>query len=190
MAPHHLDDFTLVQGVLSGGDDDLRHLGERLRVVPRLVAACNARLGGPLSATELPDLVQDVIVLLWRKLAEYRGDASLETWVYRIGSLELYNHLRRKRRGGVQGGEELALVREDPSTPLEDWMLSEELQGALGRLPEGGQEVLRLKHYEDLTFREIGERMKFSTSQAKAQYYDAIERLRRLLGSSHGEERT
>lgn len=179
-------DVALARRVLELEVTTIREFEERMECVPRILSARNARMGHPVPPEELADLVQDTLVLIWRKLPEFEGRSSLETWIYRIFSLELMNAVRSWRRAHrrLAGDPERLLAdqcsrEQDPSSSLR----YQDLYQGLARLAPEEERVLRLKHYEDLTFDEIGRREGMSTSRAKARYYAAMQRLRHYLRS-------
>ena len=66
----------------------------------------------------------------------------------------------------------------------------EGLEGALADLGPPAEGIVRLKHYEGLTFREIGSRLEISPNSAKTHYYRGIEWLReRLAPEADGSRR-
>ena len=76
--------------------------GELVRTqTPRLrrLAGSYARSG------DAADLLQEMLLQIWRSLPAYRGDAALETWAFRIGLNTAFSHLRRelKRREAMDG---------------------------------------------------------------------------------------
>jgi RNA polymerase sigma factor (sigma-70 family) len=52
---------------------------------------------------------------------------------------------------------------------------------ALARLDPPADDIVRLKHFEELTFEEIGQRLLLSPNTAKTHYYRALVRLREAL---------
>ena len=44
------------------------------------------------------DLLQEVLLGIWRSLERYRGDCSLRTWVYRVAHNVAIRHVDRERR--------------------------------------------------------------------------------------------
>src|SRR5262245_20870366 len=87
----HLPDVALVRDALQRRADALEQFIERMQCVGRFLAVRNAQLGQPLDRDELRDVAQDAITVVWRKLEAFSGDASLETWVFRICVNELMN---------------------------------------------------------------------------------------------------
>jgi RNA polymerase sigma-70 factor (ECF subfamily) len=59
------------------------------------VARWAARLGGP--AADVEDITQEVFVIVNRRLAEFRGDARLTTWLFGITAKVAANERRRRK---------------------------------------------------------------------------------------------
>jgi len=150
-----------------------------MRMVGRVLAARNARLGRPLGEKDLEDLAQDVLVIVWRKLSQYAGQAPLDAWVYRICVYELLNAMRRS-------GKKIRMVPFDESTPEpvappEDPAEERSLDTFLKHLAPREAEVIRLRHVEGLNLREVGEVLGISASSAKTHYYRGLDKLRDLV---------
>lgn len=175
-----LADLELVRATLAGDPRARAAFAERMEVVPRLLAIANARMGRPLSTHDLSDLAQDTLIRIWRKLATYEGRATLAVWAHRFCYLELMNALRaRSRRSQVSRSLETLVPSPPPSqaSPLE----YEQVELALEQLGPPRADVIRLKHYEGLTFAEIGERLSMPTGTAKTLYYRGLRWLRGKL---------
>ncbi|MHB8873727.1 MAG: RNA polymerase sigma factor [Myxococcaceae bacterium] len=95
-------------------------LSEVYRRHARQVGRWAARLGGP--AIDVEDVVQEVFLAAHRKLAGFRGEASLTTWLYRITE-NVVRHRRRKDRWrrwlGGTADEVAAEVPSPGPTPIE-----------------------------------------------------------------------
>ena len=182
-------DRALAHAAASGDRDAREEVIRRLSCIPRMLAAINRRSGSALREQELQDVAQDTLALVWRKLANYAGLATLETWSFRFCALELRNAARRMRRSepaGEPSREAAPNVREAaPFEPLD----FESLYAALDRIPTAEASVVRLKHFEQLTFEAIGARLAISPNTAKTTYYRAIDRLRERLAPRFGEPR-
>ena len=129
-------------------------------------------------------MVQETLCSLWRRLDSFEGLSSLETWAYRFCHLELLNRLRhRKRRPPELEPREDHPVDPGPPTAFEYEHVYEALDeiGAAAR-------ILRLKHFDHLTFEEIGRFLDLSTNTAKTQYYRSLNRLRTILGPGQRQE--
>ena len=181
------NDWQLVQDTLAGRPDAARRLAERLRCVPRMIACFNARRGRPLSTHDLEDLSQEVAIVILRKLETYQGWAALETWVHRIAFLEFMNFSRSRERLSIEGPESSTWDEVEapaPASPDE----YEFIERGLDELGPPESEIIRLKHYRQLTFDEIAETLDISPNTAKSRYYRGIAWLGRRLWSQVGEQ--
>jgi RNA polymerase sigma-70 factor (ECF subfamily) len=66
----------------------LRQHGARIRRIARRYAASGAA----------DDLVQDILLRLWRSYPSYRADAKIETWIYRLALNACMTHLSNSIR--------------------------------------------------------------------------------------------
>ena len=185
----HQQDWELVQQTLSGDSTAVAALGTRLECVAKILAVINARMGRPLAGEDLADLVQDTSVVIWKKLKTFQGRATLETWAHRISFLEFMNRIRALDRLPVSGVE-LEAVAPGGSSDGAMALEYERLEAALVELGPPEADIVRLKHYEDLTFTEIGATLGVSPNTAKTQYYRGITWLRRHLTAREREART
>ncbi len=188
MSPRERDtDGAFVEQVLAGDREAVRRFVERMRCVPRILVRKNAQLGRPLSDHEIEDLGQEVLAALWRKLPQYNGTAALETWAYRFCYLELMRHLRTKHGLPKQLEDPLEGSTLEPQAPPppspED---TARVLAALDGMDAEEADVIRLKHFEDMTFEAIGERLALSPNTAKTRYYRGLKKLERLLRETTG----
>jgi len=186
------EDHEIVRACIRGDEAALEVLSDRLACVPRILAVLNAKMGRPLSESDLADVGQEVLMLLWSKLSTYEARARLETWANRFCFLELMNHVRRKGRDPMISGQKLDQVMEWATARSEGPSLYEvELLGqGLEELGPPESDIVRLKHFEELTFKEIGGALGISPNTVKTQYYRGIGWLRQWLSRRQKEERT
>ncbi len=178
----HGADLELVRAARSGRREAVERLIARMRCVPRMLAAKNARMGRPLDDAELEDLVQESLYAIWRKLDTYAGRAALETWFYRFCFLELVRRVAQARRTpapltDVENALPAAITSERPG-PFE----LEHVYRGLERLEPDEADAIRAKHLEELTFDEIGARLGVSPNTVKTRYYRGMLKLRSILG--------
>lgn len=176
-------DVLMVEEALSGAPHGADRLAHRLKCIPRILTAVNARLGSPLDVHDIADVTQDAAVVVLGKLPSYEGRSSLEGWIYRICTLELMNAVRRKRRLPFPTGDILERidrhgVAADPAPGYEPF---EDVHLALEKLQSCDAGVIRLKHFEGLTFEEIGRLEDCPSSTIKSRYYRGLATLEGML---------
>ncbi|MBK7643056.1 MAG: sigma-70 family RNA polymerase sigma factor [Planctomycetes bacterium] len=160
----------------------LEELNQRLACLPAMVRYQNQRLGGPLDAFEIEEVVRDTTVALWAKLPTFEGRSTLETWAYRFAMLQVLKclHARARQPAALEVPEEQADLR--PTEQAEELPFdSRELQESLTQLSEEAAQVIRLRHWEELSFEAIVARTKLPLNTVKARYYRGLARLKEIL---------
>ncbi len=165
-------------------DEDPRaaqELADRLACVPAMARSRNRKLASPLSEEELSDVVQNALVTLVAKLGTFEGRSSLETWAYGFVVRELYKGLDRLRRQPrrVEWDEDRAAELPDERDGTgDDYRVVHDTIHAIG---PPGSEIIRMKHFERMTFVEIADELEMPLGSVKTSYYRGVERLRALL---------
>jgi RNA polymerase sigma-70 factor, ECF subfamily len=142
------------------------------------------------SSEESRDLAQETFLRVFNKWDSFRGDSSVETWLFQIAANLYKNELRslqaQKRDAQVMSLD--AVVVEPGSEerdPLRE-VLAEEgvglLRAALDDLPPQMRQAVFLRVDGDLKYREIAEVMHVSIETVKAHLYQARQQLRDRLG--------
>ncbi len=102
---------------------------------------------------EASDLVQQVFLQLFRKIAQFAGNAKFDTWLYRLATNEALQYLRKGKRWKFEPlSNEPASRQEMPGKSSEQ---SELLETALARLEPDLRGVFVLKELENLSYRDI-----------------------------------
>lgn len=178
-------DLALVQAALRGDAVARQRLVERLAVLPSLLRARHRRLGSPLSADQLEDVTQSVLLALWQKLAMFDGRVPLPAWALGFGSLELLRAMHRSDRER-QRHRELPDLADPRGGAVDEISATEHLAAMLDRLTAQDLEILQHKHVAGRTFAEIGELLDWPVASVKTRYYRALEAVRRRLPDDDG----
>ena len=127
------------------------------------------------------DLLQDIFIKIWAALPSFRGDAQLFTWIYRIATNEVLNHLRKERFKALISfdTESSFLERKIDDDPYfnGDTMLRE-LHKAIQRLPQKQRIVFNLRYFEEMKYEEISEITGTSVGALKASYHHAYGKIK------------
>jgi RNA polymerase sigma-70 factor (ECF subfamily) len=124
------------------------------------VARWVARLAGPRLDAE--DLVQEVFVIVHRQLEQFRGEAKLTTWLYRITERLVRDARRteaRRRwlRSWFGGEDEEAAVPPLPLQALEQRQAAQLVYSVLDELPERDRALLIMFELEGLSGETLAE---------------------------------
>ena len=119
------------------------------------------------------DVVQDAFAQALRARDDFRGEASIEAWVWRI----VINVAR------TQNQRLRSVRRPEPASFVEDGRPTAwpELRGAVAALPERQRHALFLRHYADLSYDQIGDVLGMARGTVSATLHGAHKSLRRML---------
>ena len=133
------------------------------------------------------DFTQETFVRAFDRLATFRGESSLGTWLHTIGVSVALNGLRKVKRWRAREApldEALAVgttVREaEPD-------LKRRLAEAIDALPDGYRTVFVMHDVEGYTHEEIGTALGIQSGTSKAQLFRARAKLRIALADFAGE---
>ncbi len=184
-----LDDLQLVREALTGDPRAADGLIARLKCVPQILHVKNVQAGSPIGRDDLRDLTQDTLELIWRKLGSYEGRSSLETWAYAYCQHMLLNAIRNKRRRQARQREtDVELLLDNKPDTAEREHDFDALRRGLEGLDPNQALVIRLKHFESVTFEEIAASLQMSVNTVKTQYYRGLTKLRESLEQRLREE--
>lgn len=126
------------------------------------------------------DVLQNIFIKVWNGLANFREDARLYTWLYRIATNESLSFIEQKKKrssvslGDVETGlsNTLKADKEFDANKLE-W----KLQLAIQQLPEKQRIVFNLRYYDEMPYQEISQVLETSEGALKASYHHAVKKI-------------
>lgn len=173
------DDSALADAFGSGDERVLRSVYERWSPLVHTLAL---RSLSDVAAAE--DVTQQVFVRAWRSRSTYDpAKAPLGAWLVGIARNCITDaHTERTRRTrltiAVAGEEAAAPMAEDVTDGLAERVM---VAGELDRLDEVPRTVMRLAFYEELSHREIAERLDLPLGTVKSHIRRSLARLRTRL---------
>lgn len=130
------------------------------------------------------DLTQDVFVKVWKNLDNFRQDAQLYTWIYRIATNECLTFLSSKRRKFFLPINDITaeLIEKVESSPeLAGDEVQQKLQKAILKLPDKQRLVFNMKYYDDLKYEEMSQILGTSVGALKASYHIAVKKIEEFI---------
>ncbi|MCA1591663.1 MAG: sigma-70 family RNA polymerase sigma factor [Acidobacteria bacterium] len=152
-------------------------------------------------AEEARDLTQETFLQAFRYIAQFRGDADLRTWLYRIA----VNQARNRWRWWKRRRRERTVSLDAPSSDAQETTLSarlsdsraddpeqltlahereQALMTALHTLSRAYREVIVLRDIEGLSYEEVASALEISTGTVKSRLSRGRTELRRRLEGS------
>lgn len=137
-----------------------------------------------LSHDDANDILQDVFVKAWSNLENFRGDAKLTTWLYRIAINESITFLHKKRSQNhvsIDSDDSflINLLESDPYFDGDDAAI--QLQKAILTLPEKQRLVFQMKYFEEMKYDDMSEILGTSVGALKASYHHAVRKVEKYL---------
>lgn len=136
------------------------------------------------SHQDADDVLQHVFIKAWKGLDNFREDAQLFTWLYRIAVNESLSFLEKQKRTA-------SVSFDDVSESLENKLHSEsgfdenkamwKLQLAVQQLPDKQKLVFNLRYFDELPYEEISQILDTSVGALKASYHHAVKKIEEYI---------
>jgi RNA polymerase sigma-70 factor (ECF subfamily) len=137
------------------------------------------------NAADHDDLMQDILLAIWRALPRFRGDASERTFVFRIAHNRGCTFLARRRPLEALVDEApIADPRQGPDADLDDARKRDRLAAAVRQLPGTLRQAVLLR-LEGFSLADIAATQATSEANVSVRLTRARDRLRDLLGGGH-----
>ena len=131
------------------------------------------------------DLLQEIFLLAYRKLPEFRGESSVGTWLYRLAMNRCLDHLKSRQARAIGATTTLDETMMKTSTAAGDGGIKRlDLEKAIAQLPQGARAAFLLHDVEGFQHQEIAAILGISEGTSKSQVHKARLRLREILTAS------
>ncbi|NKQ22645.1 sigma-70 family RNA polymerase sigma factor [Brevibacillus laterosporus] len=136
--------------------------------------------------TSAEDIAQEVFVKVYRHLPSFRGESSIQTWIYRIAINEAKKHVRSWYVRNIFPslfGEYLHTQKEqDETEPLVMKQVErKEFVQLVLKLPLSYRQVIVLHYYQDLSIEEVAHVLEASQGAVRNKLYRGRKKLKQLL---------
>ncbi len=181
----HVDDATLVRNYLNGDERSLEFLIDRhnSRIFNFIYSKVFDR-----EITE--DIFQDTFIKVIRtlKLGKYNEEGKFLPWVMRIAHNLVIDYYRKSNRmPRYEGSPEFHVfsIMQDDRLNAEKQLIREQIESDISemihRLPPEQQDVIRMRMYQDMSFKEIAEKTGVSINTALGRMRYALINLRKMI---------
>ena len=166
------EDSVLIELALAGQSECFTVLMDRHLVAVKRCIGSMVR-----NAADSEDLVQEVLLKVWRHLSTFRSQSSFRTWMTRVAINEALQSYRRERRRPIcQALADFDTFASSNESPLQSLTRAETTQvvrKAVVDLPAKYRQVLILREFEQLSVGEIAQSLHSSIPAVKTQLFRA-----------------
>ena len=183
-------DEIIVQRALTG---DAEAFGEIVRRWERRIFALSYGMLG--REEDARDATQETFLAAFRNLRGFRGEAKVSSWLHRIAVNQCITRQRQARvrsESALEDEQEkdatsfVTPVRHSPSRMVEERQETSAVRRAINSLPIELRQVVIMKEFEELTFREIADVLDLPLSTVKSRLYTAMKQLQMRLQKFEG----
>jgi RNA polymerase sigma-70 factor (ECF subfamily) len=180
-----LDERELVDACLAGRTAAFDLIVERHR--RGVYQLCYRFVGNHEDAS---DLSQEIFLRAYRGLRTFRGQASLSTWLYRIGVNVCLNRVSAKTPSTepIDAREHEDTHAESASERLLRAERAANVRAAIAQLPRKQRATLILRVYREMSHQEIADILGSSVGAVKANFFHALGNLKKLLRDAGDED--
>lgn len=172
-------DFELIKKFLDGDESAFNRLVLKYQEKIYLLAR---RMTG--NHSDADEVVQEVLMVLYKKLNTFEFKSSFYTWLYRITMTRSLNFIKRRSLNkflSISGLKNKVNDNYDPIVSVENKEKLKRIEMILQKIPAKQREVFVLRNFEQLDYPEISEVTGTSIGALKANYFHAVNKIKELM---------
>ena len=152
--------------------------------------------------SDAEDIVQEISLILVKKLDTFKGDSKFSTWLYKVTLNTCYMLLNKTKKTSTHEVKTEYLFNYAPTSPSSSGKWSEDpsrvtlyretsgiIESALNDLSSRNKEIIRLKDIKGYSNAEVGEIMGISIPAVKSRLLRSRLALRKKLGNYFSESK-
>lgn len=137
-----------------------------------------------LSHDDTNDLLQNTFLKAWNNLDNFRGEAKLSTWLYKIAineSITFINKQRAMNNISIDDMDTFLLEKLDGDIYFDGDEAALKLQKAILLLPEKQRLIFNMKYFDEMKYEEISDILGTTVGALKASYHHAVKKIELFL---------
>jgi RNA polymerase sigma-70 factor (ECF subfamily) len=174
------EDFELVNKYLNGDNIAFNRIVNKYS--KKIYWHARRMTGNHFDADEI---VQEVLMVLYRKLGQFKFNSSLYTYIYKITVTRSLNFIKKEKLKSLFfiDSKQNSIINSE-SDIIEGLLNKEKLERLdkqLQKLPAKQREVFILRQFEEMSYEEIAEITGKSIGGLKANYFHAINKITKMM---------
>ena len=141
-----------------------------------------------LSHDDANDVLQNTFLKAWQGIEQFRGDAKLSTWLYKIAINECITFLNKQRtqnKLSIDDVDSFMLNKLESDTYIDGDDTQIKLQKAILALPEKQRLVFNMKYFDDMKYEEMSDILGTSVGALKASYHHAVKKIEEFFAKEN-----
>lgn len=137
-----------------------------------------------MSHDDANDILQNTFLKAWSNVENFRGEAKLSTWLYKIAineSITFLNKERQRLNISIDDGDSFLIN----SLESDEWFdgddLKKELQKAILQLPEKQRIIFNMKYFDDMKYEDMSDILGTTVGALKASYHHAVKKIEKYF---------
>lgn len=185
MSVLQLSDAVLLNNYIQGDENSLAVLIERHQT--KIYGFIYSKLG---DRDLSDDIFQDTFVKVVKslKINGYQEEGKFVSWVTRIAHNLIIDHYRRGKKNTIINSSNNLYEKDyfidngaNAEEQIIDLQISNDLRKMIDQLPDDQKEVVKMRMYDDLSFKEIAEMTNVSINTALGRMRYGIINLRKMM---------
>lgn len=174
------EDLNLIEAFKNGDETSFNRLV--LKYQQKIYWLARRMTGNHFDAEEV---VQEVLMVMYKKLKGFEFRSSLFSWIYKITSTRSINFINRRKvreSFSIDDNSFIDLKSEDSITDnIETKEKLDKLNKVLQQLPVKQREVFILRNFDEMSYEEISNITGKSVGGLKANYFHAYKKILELM---------
>lgn len=134
------------------------------------------------------DVTQNIFIKVYQHLNDFRNEAKLSSWIYRIAYNESLNFIQKRAKEIHQSVEDYSMNMVE-NLHGDEYFDGDEaeviLQKAIMTLPEKQRIIFMMKYYDELKYEEISVILETSVGALKASYHHAVKKIELFIKNNN-----
>lgn len=130
------------------------------------------------------DILQNTFLKAWMSIENFRGDAKLSTWLYKIAVNESLTFLAKEQKRATTSLESQGDYVAD-MIEADEWVDGDAtallLRKAIATLPEKQRVVFNMRYFDEMKYEDISEVLGTSVGALKASYHLAVKKIEQYV---------